>query len=151
MIKSVLLALGLCGAVLLLFMTDGWAVKPLPPLELTLERTPSAGQHTHLLLRAKANIDSDRVELTIALPPEIRVIQGDTTWKGQIQKGAVQALEITIQDFPNLPENIRGKAVLEQGGQTYHQQAWLPAENKALEPNIQQKLSKEPLLEFKEK
>ncbi|HIE65646.1 MAG: hypothetical protein ABGX83_02395 [Nitrospira sp.] len=129
--------------------------KPRPPLRLTFRHQGLSDGEIQLTLKAKANVASGRVTLSIDLPPGASVLEGETTWEGSLEKGEIRTIEVTILDPGSLLQEIRGKASLQfSAGGTFFQESKLKGSKKGApefrEPIIR-KEGGETILEFRGK
>lgn len=150
------LTLSICSILFsLLIASPGWAIKPRPPLQLSLLQSDLSGDQSRLTLTATTNIDSSEVALSLNLPPGISLIQGSGEWKGSLQKGETKKIEVIVQDSDHAPRKVIGKATIHLAeGETFTQQSALTLnESKSgpplPAPSIKRKEDGEKILEFK--
>jgi hypothetical protein len=133
------------------------AIKPRPPLQLSLQETPLSGGQSRLMMIAKANVDISRVDLSIELPPGLSLIEGDEDWEGSLKKGEIKQIEWLIQSPNEAPHKIIGKAVIElSAGEKFVEKATLTlneakSDTPRRAPSVKRKEGGETILEFKGK
>ncbi len=132
-----------------------WAIKPRPPLQLSLQQESIASGQSRVTLRAVANIDILHAELSFPLLPPVTLIEGPYEWKGPLAKGEVKELKIALQHPPG--QNVTGKAMVHlQGGQLFTQQTALTlgelkTASPPSSPAIRHKTKEGDILEFRGK
>ncbi len=142
-----------------LFLTidsQTFAVKPQPPLTLTLSSSDLPDGTIEVQLEALANREVESVELTFYLPKSVSFKGGEEKWKGSIAVGEKKVLIVLIQRSSSSPAMVIGEAevVLLQGGSFVQQSEIAIApketeENLPLSPPIKRKQGGETILEFK--
>ncbi|MFQ5781158.1 MAG: hypothetical protein ACE5HN_10300 [Nitrospiria bacterium] len=131
--------------------------KPRPPLQLTLRQGDLSGEEVQLTLKARANVESSRVILSIDLPPSLTFIEGEETWEGPLKRGETKKIEVTILNPGNQPQEITGKGTIQfANGGTFVQQNTLMLSGPKKEPPprphpIERKEGGETILEFRGK
>ncbi len=144
---------------LLLFVISSPVVeaKPRPPLRLTFRHQNLSEGEIQLTFKAKANVASGRVTLSIDLPPSVSVLEGETTWEGSLKKGETRKIKITILNPGSPSQEITGRATIQfTGGGTFVQENNLrlnesKQERPAPPAPIIQKEGGETILEFRGK
>lgn len=137
--------------------TPAWAIKPRPPLQLSLQQTDLSGGQSRLTMIAVANVDVRHVALSLELPPGLSLVDGEEGWEGTLGKGQTQKMEWTIQNPNQIPQKVTGKAVVElNGGEKFVEQATLTlheakSDTPLRAPSIKHKEGGETILEFKGK
>lgn len=136
-------------------VSASWATKPRPPLQLSLLQTTLSKGQSRLILMATANIDASEVALSIDLPPELTLIEGEDAWKGTLPKGESQKIEIVVQGPDASPRQVVGKAEVHlPEGETFFQKSVLTLnkpKNKSAPPvpSLKRKEGGGSILEFK--
>ena len=155
MSKRILSTLYLTLFCLFLPAVSGWAIKPVPPLQLSLLQVDLSEDQRRLTLTATANIDSSEVALSFLLAPGLILVEGEEEWKGPLAKGETRKLEITVQTPDKGPREVIGKAVtrLKEGGVFTQQGKLILNEDKKESPGPSSKRQEgdEKTLEFKGK
>lgn len=133
------------------------AVKPRPPLQLSLLQVPLSEKQSRLTLTATANIDSDQVKLSIDLPAGLSLVEGIDQWEGSLKKGETKKIEAVVENPRHSAQRVTGVATLQlnEGG-TFVQRSMLtldePKTNSSPPaPSIKRKQGEENILEFKGK
>lgn len=132
------------------------AIKPLPPVQLSLLEARLSDKESRLILTATANVDSSQVQLSIDLPPDLVLTEGEESWEGPLKKGASQTIEMIVESRNHTPQKVIGKAIVHfDQGETFVQRNTLilnsPEGGPPLPaPSIKRK-DKESILEFKGK
>jgi hypothetical protein len=133
------------------------AIKPRPPLQLSLLRVDLSEKQSQLILTATAHVDSNQVALSIDLPIGISLVEGKDQWEGALKKGETKKIEIIVENQRHQPQKIVGKATLHlMEGETFVQQSTLilndPKTKSPLPaPSVKRKQGEEKILEFKGK
>lgn len=133
------------------------AEKPLPPLQMSLFQIDLAEEKVEITLRARANIDSRKVSLSISLPLGLSLIDGDEKWEGLLKKGETKSVKLVIQNLRGFSQEITSVAtVFLKSGETYVQRNRLilnpsPREVPIPPPPILGKEGGKPILQFKGK
>ena len=137
---------------------EAFAIKPRPPLKLSLTNSDLPDGQIELTLKAEAFVVAGKIELMIDLPPSALLVSGEVKWVGTITVGEKKALTAFIRTGSNIPAKVIGVAsvYLPQGGLITQQETVLlhPPLEKALpppEPPIKRKRGNETILEFKGK
>lgn len=149
------LLFGLVFSLLFGMIFPVWAIKPRPPLQLSLHQESIASGRSRVTLRAVANIDIVRAELSFSILPPMTLIQGPHEWKGPLAKGEATEIEIVLQHPPG--QKVTGKAMVHLSeGQTFTQQAELILGESKTEPlpsppSARHKTGGEEILEFRGK
>jgi hypothetical protein len=131
------------------------AIKPRPPLQMSLLRVDLSEKKSQLTLTATANVDSNQVALSIDLPVGIFLVEGEDQWEGSLKKGETKKIEIIVENQRRNPQKIIGKATLHlMEGETFVQQSTLtlgdPKTKSPLPtPSVKRKQGEEKILEFK--
>jgi len=142
---------------LILFMgTDAFAIKPSPPLILSLTNLDLPNGQIELTLEAEAKVAGVKAALAIVLPPSVSLISGEVKWNGQIAVGEKKEIKALIRTLSNNPEKVIGFAEvsLPQGGFMTQQETVLlntPQETRSPEPLKKPKQEHDTIFEFKEK
>jgi len=137
--------------------TPVWAVKPRPPLQLSLQQTPLSGGQSRLTMIAKANVDIGHVDLSLELPPGLSLLEGESEWEGALKKGDIKQIEWLVQSPNQAPHQITGKAVIElSAGEKFVEKTTLTLNEEKREtprraPSVKRKEGGETILEFKGK
>lgn len=131
--------------------------KPRPPLQLTLRHGSLSGEEVRLTLKARANVASDRVTLSIDLPHGISILEGEAAWEGPLKRGETRKIEVTIPNPGDPHQEITGRATIQfTGGGTFVQENRLrfnrsEQERPSPPDPITRKESGETILEFRGK
>ncbi len=110
--------------------TSAWAIKPTAPIRVTLTSERGLGDQHRLILRAMASVDSDVVDLSLNLPPDVVILGGQARWSGPLKNGEVKTLEATVQAPSRLLRQVVGKAIMTTPFGTFVRQSRL-----ALDPS----------------
>ncbi len=94
---------------LLVIVSSAWAIKPTPPLTLSLHQTKVSEEGSRVTLIATAHDDLSRVELSVALSPGLLLVKGDEKWEGALKKGEKRRMEWMIQNPGNARRTVTGK------------------------------------------
>jgi hypothetical protein len=145
--------------ILLGIFSTAEAVKPRPPLQLSLLEVDLSGKQSQLTLMATANIDSDQVKLSFDLPGGLSFVKGEEEWEGALKKGESKKIEIIVENQIQKSQKVTGKATLHlNGGETFLQQNTItlgdPKEKSSPPPpapSVKRKQGEENILEFKGK
>ncbi|MFY9270637.1 MAG: hypothetical protein WAO55_12925 [Candidatus Manganitrophaceae bacterium] len=138
-------------------LPSAWAVKPLPPVQLSIKQTGRTDHRHQVTMTATANIDLDKIELSLELPPGVSRIEGEETWKGAMKKGETKKVSWTLQSRDQTPQTIFGKAITHLNeGNAFLQKALLTLNETAADapraaPSVKRKEGTETILEFKGK
>lgn len=133
------------------------AVKPRPPLQLSLLQVNLSEKESQVTLIATANVDSDQVKLSIDLPIGLSLVEGVDQWEGALKKGETKKMEVIVENQNRNPQKITGKATLHLNeGETFVQQSTLilndaKAKSSLPGPSVKRKQGEENILEFKGK
>lgn len=134
-----------------------WAIKPRPPLQLSLQQTPLSGGQSRLMMIAKANVDIGHVDLSLELPPGLSLLEGESEWEGALKKGDIKQIEWLVQSPNQAPHQITGKAVIElSAGEKFVEKTTLTLNEEESDtprhtPSIKRKEGGETILQFKGK
>lgn len=134
-----------------------WAIKPRPPLQLSLQQISLSGGQSRLTMIATANVDIGRVDLSLELPPGLSLIEGEEEWEGAMKRGETKQIEWIIQSPNEAPHKVTGKAVIElNAGEKFVEKATLTlnegkSDTPRRTPSVKRKEGGETILEFKEK
>ncbi len=134
-----------------------WAIKPRPPLQLSLHQTDLSGGETQVTMVATANVDVSRVSLSLELTPGLSLTRGEEGWEGSMRKGETQQVEWIIQSPDKAPRNVNGKAVIElNAGEKFVEKVTLTlnetkGDTPPRTPSVKRKEGGETILEFKGK
>lgn len=134
-----------------------WAIKPRPPLQLSFQQTDLSGGESRLTMIAVANVDLNRVTLSIELPPGLSLVAGEEQWENAMKKGETKKMEWVVQSPNQAPRKVTGKAVIESSaGEKFVEQATLTLNEAEKEtplrtPSVKRKEGGETILEFKGK
>lgn len=142
---------------LLIIPSKGDAIKPLPPLQMSLLQVELAEEKVQITLTARANINSRKVSLAIRLPLGVPLIEGEEEWEGPLKKGETKRVKVVIQNLRGLSQEITSIATifLEPGG-TFVQRNKLTLNPSLIEappptPPIRGKEGGNTILQFKGK
>jgi hypothetical protein len=139
----------------LLAAAPAWAVKPRPPLGLSLQQAEEAAGETRITVTATAYIDIARVELATELSPGLSILKGEPDWEGPLKKGETRKIELVIRNPGHTGSQVIEKATIRlDGGATFVERSTLPLDgpqNKAptRAPSIKRKQGEENIREFK--
>lgn len=139
----------------LLAVSPAWAVKPRPPLGLSLQQAEEGAGERRITLTATANADLVRVELSTELSPGLSLVKGEPKWEGALKQGEAQKIELVIQGQSRAAAQVTAKAVVHlDGGGTFVERSTLPLDgpkNKApaRSPSVKRKQGGENIHEFK--
>jgi len=136
---------------------QAFAIKPSPPLNLSLTHNDLPDGQTELTLQAFANVAVEKVEISIDLPASLVLIAGETKWDGPLALGEQKEIKATIRTLSNHPTKVVGNAfVYFSSGGSLTQRARLllnAPKEKPLSPRkppILRKQGRDTILEFKE-
>lgn len=139
----------------LLAASPAWAVKPRPPLGLSLQQAEGGDGERKIILTATANTEIVRVELSTELSPGLSLVKGEPNWEGPLKKGETRKIELVIQGQSRAASQVIAKAIVHlDGGGTFVERSTLPLDgpkNKApaRSPSIKRKQGGENIHEFK--
>ncbi|MBI3805890.1 MAG: hypothetical protein HY282_19215 [Nitrospirae bacterium] len=151
---------------LLVIALPAWAVKPRPPLQLSLQQSSVSERENRLTMVAKANVDIRDAVLSLELPSGLRLIQGaEDGWEGSLKKGEMQQLDWTVRSGDTLPRQVVGKAVIRLNtGEEFTERSVLTLheekkdekkeedkDERTRSPSVKRKQGGENILEFKGK
>lgn len=146
----VILFLGVCS--------DAFAVKPSPPLKLSLSKSNLSNGQIELTFNVSANVTVEKIELALDLPPSVSLVSGEVKWDGTIAIGEKKDIKASIRTLSNIPAEVIGRATAYflHGGSVDQREALLlnPPPEKVkprLEPTIKRKQGRETILEFRGK
>lgn len=102
----------------LIIASSAWAIKPRPPLQLSLHQADVSEEVSKVTLIATANLDIRRVELRVKLSSGLFLIKGEEKWEGPLKKGEAQKMELIIQRPGHAPREVTGEGIihLDEGG-----------------------------------
>lgn len=152
---SLSLWIAAAGFVFLAAVSPAWAIKPRPPLQLSLQQAKASEGETMITLTAAANVDINRVTISVELSPGLSLAKGQPEWEGPLKKGEKQQLEFVVQNPNHTPEKVTGKAIvhLEAGGEFIQKSTLIVnrAQNKppSHSPSVQRKQGDETIHEYK--
>lgn len=137
---------------------EAFAVKPSPPLTLSLSNRDLPDGQTELILQVLAHTTVEKVELSIELPASLALVSGDVKWDGPIAVGERREIKAFIRTLANNPAKVYGAAdVYFEGGGSLSQRETLllnaPKEKKLApkEPPRLRQQGRETILEFRGK
>lgn len=134
-----------------------WAIKPRPPLQLSLQQVPLSGGQSQLMMIARANVDISHVDLSIELPLGLSLVEGEEEWEGPLKKGETKQIEFIVQSPNKAPHQVTGKAVIElTAGEKFVEKATLTlnevkSDSPRRAPFVKRKEGGETILQFKGK
>lgn len=148
-----------CAAFLLVIAvtSPAWAIKPRPPLQLSLQQTPLSGGQSRLMMIARANVDVGHVELSLELPPGLSLLEGEAAWEGGMKRGETKEIELIVQSPNEAPHQVTGRAVIElAAGETFLEKTTLTLNERKTEmprraPSVKREEGGETILQFKGK
>ncbi len=142
----------------LLSGSEAFAIKPSPPLKLSLVNRDLTDGQIEITFHAQSFVAAEKVELAIDLPPSVSLVSGDIKWDGSIAVGEKKAVKAFIRTLSNIPAKVVGKGIAHftHGGSVTQQEILLlnPPQEKASSPRdvpIKRKQGGETLLEFRGK
>jgi len=131
------------------------AVKPRPPVELSLQKTQIEKEKIRLLFSARANIQTKKLSLSMALPLGLSLLEGEPKWEGPLDRGESHRMSIFVQGTGGISDEVRGMAIIQlpKGG-SFTQKirlslSPLKAEEIKPPPPILLQSGGEPVLEFR--
>jgi hypothetical protein len=93
--------------------------KPLPPIQVGIEAVNQvqSGQPVEFIVRATVNTDVDNLQITVIVPPTVKITSGEWHWRGQLLKGEEKQLRFTaISDgAANRAIEARASIIVENG------------------------------------
>ena len=133
------------------------AIKPRPPIQLMFQERALSETEVEITLTARVGIDSDTVSLSIMLPPELFLIEGEAEWEGPMSAGSEQKITVVVLssgiDGPEIEgrASIRfpGAAVFEQRNRMVLKQSQLSTPESKPTPPIKRKGNQEAVIEFR--
>lgn len=134
-----------------------WAIKPRPPLQLSLQQVPLSGGQSQLMMIARANVDISHVDLSLELPLGLSLVEGEEEWEGPLKKGETKQIEFIVQSPNKAPHQVTGKAVIElTAGEKFVEKATLTlnevkSDSPRRAPFVKRKEGGETILQFKGK
>lgn len=134
-----------------------WAIKPRPPLQLSLQQVPLSGGQSQLMMIARANVDISHVDLSLELPLGLSLVEGEEAWEGPLKKGETKQIEFIVQSPNKAPHQVTGKAVIElTAGEKFVEKATLTlneakSDSPRRAPFVKRKEGGETILQFKGK
>lgn len=138
--------------------SEAFAIKPSPPLNLSLSHSPKPDGQYELTLQAEANVAAEKVELAFDLPDSVDRVSGELKWSGTIPVGEKKTIKASIRILANILATVIGTATvyMSQGGILTQQETLLlnPPQTKSTPrtgPTKTQKPGHEKILEFKRK
>ncbi len=87
------------------------AVKPRPPVQLMLQDAVFSETETEITLTAHSNIETDSLVLSLTLPSDLSLLEGELEWEGPLSVGAEQMIRVIILN-PVQTSVIEGKAMI---------------------------------------
>lgn len=133
------------------------AIKPRPPLQLSLQQVPLSGGQSQLMMIARANVDISHVDLSLELPLGLSLVEGEEEWEGPLKKGETKQIEFIVQSPNKAPHQVTGKAVIElTAGEKFVEKATLTlnevkSDSPRRAPFVKRKEGGETILQFKGK
>ena len=99
---------------------QAFAIKPSPPLNLSLTSRNLPDGQTELTLQAIASVAIDKLDLSIVLPASLDLASGGLQWEGAIASGEKKEIRVLVRTLANIPSNVIGKALVyfSHGGTT---------------------------------
>ena len=88
-----------------------WASKPLPPVEIVITEEILPDETSRLTLLATSHRDTDRVQLSLELPSDMPVLDGQSEWEGPMKTGEKKQIDLVVNRH-GLTRKIMGKAIL---------------------------------------
>lgn len=88
------------------------AIKPRPPVELTLLSAALSEEETKITLTARANIKTSKISMIIDLPLGLTLVEGEPHWEGPLKRGETQQMTIIIQGAGGIADEILGSATI---------------------------------------
>ncbi|MEK7747830.1 MAG: hypothetical protein AAB300_01975 [Nitrospirota bacterium] len=88
------------------------AVKPAPPLSLSLTKVDLPNGKVELTFRATANDGGHNTALEIDLPSSVLLIDGEARWEGTLSAKEEKVMRAVIRPIVTEPIRIVGKATL---------------------------------------
>lgn len=134
-----------------------WAIKPRPPLQLSLQQIPLSGGQSQLMMIARANVDVGHVELSLELPPGLSLLEGEAAWEGGMKRGETKEIELIVQSPNEAPHQVTGRAIIElAAGETFLEKTTLTLNEAKTDatrraPSVKRKEGGETILQFKGK
>ena len=129
---------GLFAGLLASGATPVWAIKPVAPLALSVDRVfrqdapprPDGPRVPdglpRLILTASARVDCDAVTLSFDLPAGVERVEGDE-WTGSLPRGESKTIEIQVRASEEALPSVVGEATARCGTLgVLTQRAWLP-------------------------
>ncbi|MEC4677217.1 MAG: hypothetical protein VST69_00490 [Nitrospirota bacterium] len=138
-----------------LFPTFVQAVKPRPPIQLMFQEDVLSETETEITLIAHTNMDTDSVSLSMTLPPDLLLVEGETEWEGPMSGGEEQRITVKILKPDTLRSVIEGRAILNLPNdgvfEQYNHFVLKESPQKILKPTPQmkQKGNDESIIEFR--
>ncbi len=134
------------------------AIKPQPPLQLTLSHSSLQHGTIEVVFEAVANISVESVVLSFHLAESLALVEGEKEWTGSIPSGEKKTLKVFVQTVSSLPGKVIGEATvhLPEGGSFVQQSTIIlnPEEKEGPPPRpppIRWKRGNETILEFRGK
>ncbi|VAX28180.1 hypothetical protein MNBD_NITROSPIRAE01-2343 [hydrothermal vent metagenome] len=94
-----------------LFPTLAQAVKPRPPVQLMFQDAVLSETEMEITLTARSNIETNSLVLSLTLPSDLSLLEGELEWEGSLSAGAEQMIRVIILK-PVQASVIEGKAVI---------------------------------------
>jgi len=142
-------------ATVFIFPSLAFAIKARPPIQLVFQEQAISETEMEIILTAHANVDSSSVSLTLTLPPELSLIEGETEWEGPMSAGDHQPVRITILKPGTDGAVIEGEAQCKLPNSAVFEQynrlvlKGGPKQGLKSMPPMQQKGNHESVLEFR--
>jgi len=133
---------------------QAFAIKPKPPLDLTLNSASHLDGTIEVILTATAHIDIAAAELSLDVPASLSLIQGEKKWVGSILSGEKKTITLLLQKISTTPAEVIGVGtVYLQGVESFVQQSRIQIDQEPdrplpppLSPSIQQRRDQERML-----
>jgi len=137
-----------------LFPAQIQAIKPRPPVQLMFQDALLSETEMEITLTARSNIKTASLVLTLVLPSDLSLIEGELEWEGPLSSGAEQVIRVIILK-PERASIIEGKAVIRLSNNAiFEQQSRLilkESQGKSSQPRppMKQKGNHGSILEFR--
>lgn len=117
-------------------VAESAGAKPLSPVDVTIAplQAPRQGKPVEFELRAAVSRDTDNLQISISVPPSVKLLSGELSWQGALLQGQEKRLRFTaILPAPAMANDadvlIQADASVTepQAGSTGHEHARLGA------------------------
>ncbi len=85
------------------------AMKPSSPVQVMFHQEDLSEEEIKITFTLATKVDVGDVSISILLPPEVLLIEGEESWEGSLKAGKKKNLELVIQNAGDFASVIEGK------------------------------------------